>query len=494
LTAGLLLLLASLPVAGRPHADTVRARITYIMGTTAYLDAGRDDGLVEGHEVHVVRDAQRIAVLKVTSLASHRAAATVGAEVRTAPVVGDTVEFLASRVIARADTTRVASSRQESVRRGSAVRGRVGLRYLVVNPPEGPGFSQPGLDLRLDLAKPGVPVGLVVDMRGRRTYRTGPTGAVSVDRRDAVYQAAVLVRPGGPMRATIGRQYLPTVSSVSLFDGALVEYQSARFGAGAFAGYEPEPATMGWSNTTRDYGLFVEGRSSPGVSTRWTLAGGGVASYAGGVVNREFGFVQGSIATRALSLFIAQEIDLNRDWKAEAGEPAVSLTATFASLSARPAEWLNLQAGIDNRRNIRLYRDYATPEAVFDESFRQGAWAGASFSVSKHARFGLDGRATFGGADSATRTRMGGVFLSLEQFTPARLGVRGRLSRYTSPERTGCNRMGSPATSLLDRVRGTGGLREETFPGAPDDRWLGTDMDVVLGRSSSSGVGSERTG
>jgi len=50
-------------------ADTTRARITYLMGTTVYLDAGRDEGLVEGHEIRVVRAGQRIALLRVTSLA-----------------------------------------------------------------------------------------------------------------------------------------------------------------------------------------------------------------------------------------------------------------------------------------------------------------------------------------------------------------------------------------------------------------------------------------
>jgi hypothetical protein len=357
-----------------------------------------------------------------------------------------------------------------------------------VRPPEGPGFSQPGLDLRLDVARLGnVPIGLALDVRGRRTYRTRSDGSTVADRRDAVYQAAMLIRPGGPVRATLGRQYLPTVSSVSLFDGALVEYQTARFGSGLFAGSEPEPATMGWSNDVRDLGMFVEGRSAPGARTRWSLAAGALGSYASGVVNREFGFLQGSLATTDFTLFLAQEIDLNRDWKADAGDPPVEFTATFASLVARPAAWVSLQAGFDNRRRVRLYRDYATPEAAFDDSFRQGAWAGAAFSMAGHLRLAVDARATFGGADSASRTRSGSGSLALERLTAARLGLRGRVTRYLAPGREGW--LQSFGISLRPLawagLEGNGGFRNESYLAGERRRtqWIGADLDLTLGRS-----------
>jgi len=470
-------------------ADTTRARITYLMGTTVYLDAGREDGLVEGHEIRVTRAGQQIALLRVTSLASHRAACALNGEPAAPLAVGDTVVFTPVRsVVARADSLATPTTRAPPRRHVDAVRGRVGLRYLLVRPPEGPGYSQPGLDLRLDVSRLGAtPLGLVLDVRGRRTYRTGSNGTVSADRRDAVYQAAMTIRPGGPARATVGRQYLPTVSSVSLFDGALLEYQTGRFGAGVFAGSEPEPATMSWSNDVRDLGLFLAGRSAPGSRTRWSLSGGAVGSYAGGVVNREFGFLQGSLATPGLTIFLAQEVDLNRDWKAAAGEPSLSLTATFASLVARPAQWVSLQAGIDNRRNIRLYRDYANPEALFDDSFRQGAWAGAGFTFLNHLRLGFDGRATFGGADSASRTRSGGASLALDRLTRASLGLRSRLIRYVAAGRDGW--LESFGASLRPVVwaglEANGGIRDETIVGEASrhTRWLGADLDLTLGRA-----------
>jgi hypothetical protein len=474
------------PAAG----DTVagRARITYLMGSTVYLDAGREDGLVEGHELRVVRGGQRIAALRVSSLASHRAACSVEGTVTLPLAVGDTVEFTpVPAAVAAAEVMAAGASRTGTRSRTSPVRGRVGLRFLLVRPPGAPGFTQPGLDLRLEATQLGaVPIGFTMDVRGRRTYRTLSDGTVNADRRDAVYQAALFIRPGGPVRATVGRQYLPTISSISLFDGALLEYQTARVGAGVFAGSEPEPATMGWSSTVKDLGLFLEGRSAPGARARWTLAGGAVGSYAEGVVNREFGFIQGSLAVPGFTMFLAQELDVNRDWKADAGDPPVALTATFLSLVAQPVGWASLQAGLDNRRNVRLYHDYANPEAAFDDSFRQGAWAGAGFTFGR-ARLGFDGRATFGGADSASRTRSGSASLALERLTRARLGVRGRLTRYASPGREGWLQTYGLSLRPVSwgGIEANGGSRRETVAGEMErnTRWIGADLDFTLGRS-----------
>ena len=485
--AGMILVLATLlsPVT----RDTARARVTYIMGTTVYLDAGREDGLTEGHAVRVIRDRQRLATLRVTSLASHRAATTLEGVATLPLVVGDTVEFdPAARETGREEGAPVSGLANRNVRsRSSPVRGRVGLRYLLVRPLGAPGFTQPGLDLRLEATHLGaVPLGFTMDVRGRRTYRTLSDGTVNADRRDAVYQAALFIRPGGPVRATVGRQYLPTISSISLFDGALLEYQTARVGAGVFAGSEPEPATMGWSSTVKDLGLFLEGRSAPGARARWTLAGGAVGSYAEGVVNREFGFIQGSLALPGFTMFLAQELDVNRDWKADAGDPPVALTATFLSMAAQPTRWASLQAGLDNRRNVRLYRDYANPEAAFDDSFRQGAWAGAGFTLGR-ARLGFDGRATFGGADSASRTRSGSASLALERLTLARLGLRGRLTRYASPGREGWLQTYGLSLRPLSwgGIEANGGSRRETVAGEMErnTRWFGADLDFTLGRS-----------
>jgi hypothetical protein len=41
-------------------------------------------------------------------------------------------------------------------------------------------------------------------------------------------------------------------------------------------------------------------------------------------------------------------------------------TSTFASLYLRPIDELSIQVGLDNRRNVRLYRDYVNPVTAAD--------------------------------------------------------------------------------------------------------------------------------
>jgi hypothetical protein len=487
-------LLASVPgLAGQAAAGVEgRASIAYLSGNIAYLDAGREDGLDEGMHVSVWRAGQEIGALRVTYLASHRAACEIVTS-NSPLAVGDSVAFAPKArpsVVASADSgDSVPRPRITRPRSSQRLRGRVGLRYLLVQPIEGPGFTQPAVDFRLDgTSLGGSPFGLMVDVRARQTYRTLNDGTSLKESRTVVYQGAVTARsPGGP-RITVGRQYLPTVSSVSLFDGALAEYQRSKFGIGVFAGSEPEPASMGYSTDIRSYGLFLEGRSAPGSRARWSLSGGALGSYAQGTVNREFAFLQASLSTPGITVFVAEELDVNRAWKAEAGEPAVSLTSTFATLYARPASWLSLQAGFDNRRNVRLYRDMVNPETVFDDSFRQGVWGGASFNIGRHGRIGGDARASLGGADSVTRTRSLNGYAAIERLSPLNVSLRARLNRYLAVQREGW--LQSLALGLRPAgwlgFEASGGVRRETLPGIGEERrisWYGMDLDVGIGRS-----------
>jgi hypothetical protein len=487
---GILLLVASAATA--QPAPSRWARINYLTTAQAFLDAGRDEGIAEGMSVHVVRAGRRIGLLEVSAIASHRAACTIIAADSTL-AIGDSVEFTPatrSDVVARVDGPGAsARSPLPPSRSLSRLRGRVGLRMLMLQPPAGRSVTQPALDFRLDgTSLGGSPVGLLADVRARQTYTTAADGARERATRTAVYQAGVLFRsPHTPARLTVGRQYLPTVSSVSLFDGALVEWQPERFGAGLFLGSEPEPVTMGYSSEVRSYGLFLEGRSRAGARARWSISGGAVGSYASGEINREFAFLQASLSTPGLTAFVAQEVDVNRGWKAEAGEATVVPTSTFATVAVRPSSWLSLQAGFDNRRNVRLYRDQADPESVFDDQFRQGIWGGVGLSLGAHGRLGGDVRATLAGADSTSRTSSWTAVGSLERLTVANLGLRARVTRYVALARQGWLQSaaiaGRPVPWLGLELNG--GIRQEEANGAAPRRttWLGGDLDVAIGRA-----------
>lgn len=481
------------PLAAQTPARPAHARVTYLSGAVAYLDAGREDGLSEGMVVTVVRNGETIASLTVTDLASRRAACAIPESAAGKIVVGDTVAFTpTTRPAPAPDPGGAGIARSAGASRsGFRLRGRLGLRYLALRPVDGSGgFSQPALDLRLDLSQAGgAGVGATMDVRARQSYLTRTDGSTTRDSRTSVYQAALLVRsPNHPWRASLGRQYLSPVSSISLFDGLLVEAQGPRVGVGAFAGSEPDQATMGYSPDIRDYGAFVELRGAPGRSSRWSVATGAVGSYQGGEVNREFAFAQVSISTPAVTIFAAQEADLNRGWKHEAGEPSFALTSSFASINVRPGRAVSLHAGVDTRRRVRLYRDRANPELAFDDSFRQGIWSGATLRAGAHLRIGVDGRAALGGPDSTAHSQSVTGSVALERLTRGQLSLRTRYTRYGTVRGDGwlgTASLGARPAPWLG-LEFNGGQRQEVSTLEPLQRrttWMGADVDLALGRA-----------
>ena len=87
-TASALAVVASLvaavvaPAAAPPVSSApATAHVTYVAATSAYVDAGQDEGLAEGDELEVVRDGGVIATLKVTYVSTHRVSCAIVASV-----------------------------------------------------------------------------------------------------------------------------------------------------------------------------------------------------------------------------------------------------------------------------------------------------------------------------------------------------------------------------------------------------------------------------
>ncbi len=475
--------LARPPAAAAQAATERTATVSYLAGATIYVKAGRDDGLVEGQQLTLVRADSVVATLVVQFLSSRQAACTVlrgTADI----VVGDSVRY-----VARPDTlpARVATApRPARGRRGGpGLHGRIGARYLVAEE-EGPGggFRQPSLDMRLDgSALGGTPLGLALDVRTRRTASTRTDGATEVDGNTRVYRAAVTYhRPGSTFGMTVGRQYLSAVTAVSLFDGGLMELRSRRVAAGVFLGTEPTPQ-LGVSSAVLDAGAYVQWSSPASGQPSWSLTAGGVGSYAEGASNREFGFLQASLYTRTVSLQAMQEIDYYRPWKVDQGETPWSLTSSYLSGSLRPARWLSIHAAWDSRRRVRLYRDATDPALAFDDAYRQGAWGGVTLR-GRRVWLGGDARRSSGGSagEATAWTATGGI----DRLTPLRLRLSGRGTWYLTPAVTGRLFTGRVAAEVASpmQVEVQAGIRSENsrLEGPADRRftWWGADLDLTL--------------
>lgn len=490
-------LIAILPVAApaqsRPDTTLLRkTTVTAVTLGTVYIGAGRNDGLREGALVWIPRlgDLARYRVQYLSSKSAACRGDSLAASPAPLPSVGDSVVFqpVAEVAAGTPGTTAIAAERRARARTPS-LRGRFGVRYLGSwDRGSDIALQQPGVDLLLNgpLA-PGSSVGLGVEIRSRRTSRFRPGIATATTGVMGVYQAALrFQRPGGSLRAVIGRQYAPTLAGLGLFDGVQLNLDKPRWGVGVMAGLAPELGSLAVSSDIRQAGGFFQHRSAAAAPLRWTLTLGGIASYESGEVNREFGFLQATMGSRAFSAVVLQELDMNRGWKLAAGEPRFSLTSTFFSLNLTPASGVSFNGGFDSRRNVRLYRDLTTPEELFDDRFRRGYWGGVQLTIAKKLHLGGDVRtSTVEGADSLRTTAWSGT-LSADRLTPLGLGLRVRGTRYQTPGRgpgllvTGGVRFSPVSIGSLEL---NGGTRRETGDPQNDRFWAGFDAQLFVGRS-----------
>jgi hypothetical protein len=476
---------AAAPMPGVPRTPAV-TKVSYVSGASAYVDAGRNDGVRIGDTLGVVRAGRQVAALLVTYSASHRAACDT-LWTRTLLALGDEVRYMAAPVAAPdvvVPALTAAAEPRARVSRPHRLRGRVGARWLSVETAGGR-FQQPALDMRLDgNGSGGGHVDISLDMRSRRTTRDFVGSSRRTDEFARVYRATLTVRSLDSHHGfVVGRQTSPTLASINLFDGALLRSGTDRYTFGLFSGTQPDPLRYEFSSDIIQSGAFVEWRQAPRAERRYTVAAGGVTSQQRGQPNRDFLFAQGNWFSTGLSTSLTQEVDINRGWKRALGEPAIAPTSTFGMARVMVTRWAGVSAGYDNRRNVRLYRDRLTPETDFDDIYRQGAWLGSDAQFVKHLRVAAEVRTTAGGDRSHAWNWSTEVF----RLGPVNGAVRARMSRYDASSVT--SELASGSVGLdpwpLSHVEAAGGVRRtRSGPAGLDDveHWQSVDVDVTLGR------------
>jgi hypothetical protein len=435
----------------------------------------------------------------VAFLSTHQASCSILSST-AAPAVGDSVLFTPHQVAAPTPTialgtsgaasTQVATNWQDA----SLLRGRIGARFLSVQQLDGSGanYSQPSLDLRLDGQNLwGSPMGLTVDVRSRRMMASNVDGTSQTLGQTLVYQAVLFAgRPGARYRLALGRQYSPALATVNLFDGVLAELNRKAWSTGVFGGAIPSNLNLQWSAAQTEAGGYFQLHQSPSKPYPWAVTLGLVGTFDRGTSDRKFGFLQASLAQPHWGFFVSQEVDYYDANKIAAGEPsAVSPTGSFGSAYARLGPVVDLNAGFDSRRNVRLYRDVSNPITQFDDAFRKGYFAGIGFRLGNAGRLGFDARASEGTVVGTANALTGS--LALFRLTPAHLLLSLRATRYTGTQSEGwlySGVLGIPITGAL-RAELNGGLRNETnmlgFNGATANNlnWFGGDVEWNLTNS-----------
>jgi len=457
---------------------------------------------VEGNRVDVLHAGAPVAELKVAFVSTHQSSCQIVSKTATL-AVGDSVQFVPVLAPAAAPDSAAALAARRAASRTAVptwvrrsdygrVRGRIGIYYLTVQQRDSFGgrFSQPSGEIRLTgSGLGGSPIGLVADIRSRRLVQALPGVSNTTVDQNRVYQALLYWQaPGSPFRFTTGRQYAPGISSVGLIDGGAIEVVQKGWDYGGFAGTSPDPVTLGFSgDSLTQVGGYVRRHNRAGSLTHWAVTAGASGSYVTWHTNREFVYAQGNYQTRRVSIYVVQEVDYYRPWRRQGtGEQAISPTSTFANFQYQLTDALSLTAGIDNRRNVRLYQYVINPAITFDDTFRRGVWAGVSARLARHFQVTGDVRANHdvsnGEADTYTMT------FGVDRLTPLGVSLRSRSTRYTTTFSQGW--LNSVTLGIEPFGRGsvqlTSGWRTEhdtTATPTLNVRWASADVDVAMGRS-----------
>ena len=485
---------ASEPPPGQPRAAI--AHVTYVAATSAYVDAGQDEGLREGDELTVVRDGGVVATLKVTYVTTHRVSCAI-VESTTELLVGDAVQYTPSAppVVAAP----LAAGPASPASRGPGLHGTVGLAYLgVIDRSENDGgYSEPATNVRLaGYRLNGSPVDLDVNIRARRASYSTFSGGDQTTQRVRTYSASVSYRFNPQERLTFGRQYAPMLDGLEIFDGLLFAHDGPRWGGGVLVGLQPDLNDLSFSTDVREFAGYFNVHNRPGEASRWAFTTGVVGAYAENVVSREYLFLQAVYDSKWVSLYANQEVDFNRGWKVDiAGLDPVELTGTFISLRVHAAKWVELNAGYDNRENVYQYWDYVDPLVIFDQANRQGAWGGASFRIGRHVDIGIEGRQIDGGVPGPANSYS--LTVGAQRFTRANFGVRLRGTHFSNLESSGdlyALSFGVDVASGVHFEFAGGNLDELNVDPALDRHltWYGLDMDAAIGRHWSILLSLER--
>lgn len=398
---------AAAAAAGEDDAILVRQ----VTAETVYIDAGRGDGLVEGQKLRIVRGNEEVALLEITFLADGSAAARV-LESPGEVAAGDRVIPLDPPPAVAEEVPPVADEEPEPEEERPQ---RAGVRSepktepepepIVIAPRQRPSEDEPwadlsgsislryqGIDDRTEFGSDldqttlraniylseigGTPYELRLRARGRESTSTRSSGESESERRDRLYEVALIYEPiDGRYAFQLGRLVSGPLIGFDYLDGALGEYRiTPRWGVGGFYGSRSEIEGLELEGAETAYGLFVHYRDrTPGKAFYSELSVGAIGEYDEGEVSREYLSVYGRQGSGSRwSLYERADVEYNRDWREEAADSQVEVSNILVNGTYRINDGVRLGLSYDQRRRIRTLEDRDTPEERFDDRLRQG--------------------------------------------------------------------------------------------------------------------------
>jgi hypothetical protein len=389
-------------------------RVRQVMGSSVYLDHGRNAGLQVGQRVRIVREGLTIAELTVEYIANRSASCRVlssTGDVAAGDLAVAVPMPLASPGVSpapgapqketavessRATTAPVSTQRELPARPWANRSGTLSIYWLSYQ--DGTAvqrdFSQ--LTTRASLYLRGIggsPYEFRFRGRGRQETTTQPDRPTETDSSNRLYEMAIVYEPeDSHYTYQLGRLAPSAYIGFQYLDGFIAEaHFNPHYGVGAFYGNRPDPATLDFSNALNSYGGFVHFRSrTPGRPLYSDMVLAAIGEYDNGNVSREYLSWYGRQGSGGdWSLYERAELDLNRDWRKITSGSSYQLSNLLFSGTYRFTKSVRVGATYDQRRRYLTFEDRNTPEELFNDMFREGFRLSAYLGPPRGVRLNL---------------------------------------------------------------------------------------------------------
>jgi hypothetical protein len=402
-------------------------RVRYVTAEAVYFNGGSADGIRPDDHVWVIRNGQKILLLKVKYVATRSACCLLKKEngenlaetvsVRTDDLIlcmlpkqtflertsvssPSAPEQPAASLRQKARTSPVAPKRRTDrlKKADNLLNGQISLQSFGQKDrsPQRFDFLESAAYLRLDFERPaGLPLRLVARVRSSRNYRQ--IGTNRTQQRPAlhrVYEIALEYNSSiSPVELAIGRTLRYELRGVGYLDGLVLGYRiNEVWKAGVFAGTQPDLYRYEFRSDQKKLGGFVQMKTPLGKSAEINFGATGIGQYVQQQVSREYLAAQVDFnAARQLYLTQYLEIDFNRRWRRQMSASALDLSNAYFNATYYPRPSLSFGASYDARRLVRTWETQSIADSLFDQALRQGGRASVTFQPTALVRLALDG-------------------------------------------------------------------------------------------------------
>ncbi len=377
-------------------------RVKYLSAENVYINGGREEGLMVGDQLLIIRDGKSVAKLEIVYLADHSASCKI-IEKKLEIKPKDRVKVL--KTVKRPDkklTEEEQNRAREFVARRTAqkktrwakVSGRISFQVYgwQDNNISNMDFKQPGARLDLKLRKLWrSDFNFYLKMRSKYNNRSRSfsRNAPANEWLHRVYKLSLTYESENrPFNFRVGRIITNQISGIGYIDGAQVEQKISRnLKVGAFAGTQPEWRRSEFSTDIKKFGGFISYLFGDFTGTRYEATLAAAGEYELGDISREFVYLRNSLYFGGkISVFQSMQLDVNRDWRKEATGKSIQLTNFYLSANYRPLNWLSLSLGYDARQSYRTAQTRSIPDSLFDDAMRQGILGSIYFRLPMNFR------------------------------------------------------------------------------------------------------------